>query len=136
MQKTAVVAVDYVVWRPKLKVYEKRISKHFAHDEDQACDIGDTVRIKWIRRRSKNKHYNVEEILKKVNVYSKSLGEQEVQKAKQPSLYSSRSELAAAELQQARERLQKLQELKQAYDQSEATAHMAAQHSSDSSSSS
>lgn len=28
MQKTAVVAVNYVVWVPKYKVYEKRTSRH------------------------------------------------------------------------------------------------------------
>ncbi len=123
MQKTVVVAVDYVVWQPKLKVYEKRISKHFAHDEEQACDIGDTVRIKWIPRRSKHKHYNVEQILKKVNVYSPSMGEAEVQKAAESPLKGlSRAELAQAELQAARERLQQLRQLKQAYEQTEAAA--------------
>lgn len=40
MQKTVVVAVDRVVWYPKQKTYVKRTSKHFAHDEEQACDIG------------------------------------------------------------------------------------------------
>lgn len=133
MQKTVVVAVDYVVWRPKLKVYEKRMSKHFAHDEDQACDIGDTVRIKWTQRRSKHKHYNVEEVLKKVHVYSPSLGEAEVYKAAgQPLKDLSRVDLATAELQQAQERLQKLQELKAAFEQSEAAAQMVASSSSSS----
>lgn len=127
MQKTVVVAVDYVVWQPKLKVYEKRVSKHFAHDEAQACDIGDTVRIKWVPRRSKHKHYNVEQILKKVNVYSPSLGAAEVQKAAEsPHTGLSRAELAEAELQRARERLQQLQQLKAAYEQTEAAAQLAA----------
>lgn len=126
MQKTVVVAVDYVVWQPKLKVYEKRISKHFAHDEEQACDIGDTVRIKWTQRRSKHKHYNVEEILKKVQVYSASLGAAEVQKAaEQPYKGLSRTDIAEAELQQAQQRLQQLQQLKAEYEQSEAAAKLA-----------
>jgi small subunit ribosomal protein S17 len=73
MQKTVVVAVDYVVWRPKYKKYEKRTSKHFAHDEEQACDIGDTVRIRWMQRRRKHKNYNVENILRKVSVYTPAL---------------------------------------------------------------
>jgi small subunit ribosomal protein S17 len=127
MQKTVVVAVDYVVWQPKLKVYEKRISKHFAHDEDQSCDIGDTVSIKWIPRRSKHKHYNVEKILKKVNVYQSALGAAEVQKAaEQPHKDLSRTDIAEAELLHARQRLQQLQELKAAYEQSEAAAQLAA----------
>lgn len=28
MQKTVVVAVSYVVWMPKYKVYQKRVSRH------------------------------------------------------------------------------------------------------------
>lgn len=28
MQKTVVVAVNYAVWVPKYKVYEKRVSRH------------------------------------------------------------------------------------------------------------
>jgi hypothetical protein len=28
MQKTVVVAVSYVVWIPKYKVYQKRVSRH------------------------------------------------------------------------------------------------------------
>lgn len=127
MQKTVVVAVDYVVWQPKLKVYEKRISKHFAHDEGQECNIGDTVRIKWVPRRSKHKHYNVEQVLRKVNVYSPDLGAAEVEKAAQPAHAGlTRADLAQAELQQARERLQQLQQLKAAYEQEEAAAQLAA----------
>lgn len=129
MQKTVVVAVDYVVWQPKLKVYEKRISKHFAHDEEQACDIGDTVRIKWVPRRSKHKHYNVEQILRKVNVYSPDLGAAAAQanKAAQASHSGrTRADRAQAELQEARERLQQLQQLKAAYEQTEAAAQLAA----------
>lgn len=137
MQKTVVVAVDYVVWQPKLKVYEKRISKHFAHDEAQSCDIGDTVRIKWVQRRSKHKHYNVEEILQKVNVYTPSLGAAEVQRAADQPLHSlSRKDIAEAELQQAKQRLQQLQELKAKYEQSEAAARLAGSGSHGSSSNS
>ena len=33
MQKTVVVAVSYLAYRPKLKLYEKRTAKHFAHAE-------------------------------------------------------------------------------------------------------
>jgi ribosomal protein S17 len=36
MQKTVVVAVDRLVWVPKLKVFERRTSRHLAH-----CDAAD-----------------------------------------------------------------------------------------------
>jgi small subunit ribosomal protein S17 len=138
MQKTVVVAVDYVVWRPKIKMYEKRTSKHFAHDERQACDIGDTVRIKWTRRRSKHKSYAVEEILRKVNVYSPEFGAQQVAAATQAAAAGSRSRVDIAEEQykQAQERLLRLQSLRAEYDQDQAAAELAGGGSSGNSSSS
>lgn len=81
MQKTVVVAVDRVVWQHKLKMYQKRTSKHFAHDEEQSCDIGDVVKISWVRRMSKHKHYKVDNILKKVHVYTPELGQAAVDAA-------------------------------------------------------
>jgi ribosomal protein S17 len=36
MQKTVVVAVDRLVWVPKLKVFERRTSRHLAH-----CELGE-----------------------------------------------------------------------------------------------
>jgi small subunit ribosomal protein S17 len=138
MQKTVVVAVDYVVWRPKNKIYEKRTSKHFAHDERQACDIGDTVRIKWTRRRSKHKNYAVEEILRKVNVYSPEFGAQQVAAATQEAAAAgSRSRLVIADEQykQAQERLLRLHSLRADYDQDQAAAELVGGSSSSSSSS-
>eukprot|EP00879_Flechtneria_rotunda_P010014 GHRR01010470.1.p1 GENE.GHRR01010470.1~~GHRR01010470.1.p1 ORF type:complete len:155 (+),score=33.37 GHRR01010470.1:124-588(+) len=118
MQKTVVVAVDYVVWQPKLKVYEKRTSKHFAHDEEQECNIGDTVRIKWIQRRSKHKSYIVEEILRKVNVYTPELGTAAAEAAAADSQDRlSRIKLADAQLEQATARLRKLKSMRKFYEQ-------------------
>jgi hypothetical protein len=37
-----------------------------AHDEQQECNIGDTVRIRWCKRISKHKSYNVAEVLQRV----------------------------------------------------------------------
>lgn len=76
MQKTVVVAVSYMAYLPKLKTYEKRTAKHFAHaDGDHAgLNIGDVVRIKWARRMSKHKHYQVSEVLRRANVYAPELG--------------------------------------------------------------
>lgn len=123
MQKTVVVAVDYVVWQPKLKVYEKRTSKHFAHDEQQACNIGDTVRIGWTRRRSKHKHYAVEEILRKVNVYSPALGQAAAERADAAPPVS-RTEASEADYAAAQRRLAAL---RAAYAQDAAAAQLAAE---------
>lgn len=126
MQKTVVVAVDYVVWRPKLKVYEKRTSKHFAHDEKQECNIGDTVRIDRTLRRSKHKSYLVRNILKRVNVYTPELGAAAAAEAALASKQHSQSrvELAGAEYQVAQQRFQKLKELKEQYQQQLAASQL------------
>lgn len=107
MQKTVVVAVDYLVWRPKLKVHQKRTAKHFAHDEGQECNIGDMVRIRWIPRRSKHKHYTVEERLHKVDVLTP---EAAAKGAVQAHAGMSQAALAEAQLAQAKMRLQTLQQ--------------------------
>jgi small subunit ribosomal protein S17 len=65
MDKTVVVAVDYV---RRHRLYHKRItrtSKFMAHDEQNACKIGDTVRIEETRPMSKNKTWIVREVLER-----------------------------------------------------------------------
>ncbi len=65
MDKTVVVAVQRTRRHP---LYGKviRISKRYkAHDEDNACQMGDEVRIVESRPYSKDKHFRVEEILKR-----------------------------------------------------------------------
>ena len=63
MDKTIVVAVDYV---RRHRLYHKRItrtSKFMAHDERNQCQEGDLVRIEETRPISKNKHWIVREVL-------------------------------------------------------------------------
>jgi small subunit ribosomal protein S17 len=65
MDKTVVVAVDYVRRHP---LYHKRItrtSKLQAHDEKNECKAGDIVRIEETRPMSKNKRWVVREILER-----------------------------------------------------------------------
>src|SRR4051794_35560783 len=65
MDKTVVVAVDYV---RRHRLYHKRItrtSKFMAHDEQNACQEGDIVRIEETRPLSKNKNWIVREVLEK-----------------------------------------------------------------------
>lgn len=65
MDKTVVVAVDYV---RRHRLYHKRItrtSKFFAHDERNECKPGDIVRIEEARPMSKNKRWIVREIVER-----------------------------------------------------------------------
>ena len=65
MEKTVVVAVDSVRRHP---LYHKRItrtSKFLAHDEQNACNPGDIVRIEETRPLSKRKRWIVREIVER-----------------------------------------------------------------------
>lgn len=65
MDKTVVVAVDYVRRHP---LYHKRItrtSKFMAHDERNECKPGDVVRIEETRPLSRNKRWIVREIVER-----------------------------------------------------------------------
>jgi small subunit ribosomal protein S17 len=63
MDKTVVVAVDFV---RRHRLYHKRItrtSKFMAHDERNECKIGDVVRIEETRPMSRHKNWIVREVL-------------------------------------------------------------------------
>lgn len=45
MDKTAIVKVESNVMHPVFKKYIKRHKKYAAHDANNACEIGQTVRI-------------------------------------------------------------------------------------------
>ena len=65
MDKTVVVAVDYVRRHP---LYHKRItrtSKFMAHDENNLCRPGDIVRIEETRPLSRHKRWIVREIVER-----------------------------------------------------------------------
>ena len=65
MDKTAVVAVE-VVTRHRLYGRTLRRSRSFkAHDENNRCQIGDTVLIAESRPLSKDKHWVVQDILRR-----------------------------------------------------------------------
>ena len=57
MQKTIVVLVERTVRHPKYGKILRRRSKIHAHDENQVCKIGDTVRIAEYRPISKTKRW-------------------------------------------------------------------------------
>ena len=65
MDKTVVVAVEE---KSKHPLYKKTIAtthKFKAHDENNECGIGDTVRIVETRKLSKDKNWRVAEIVEK-----------------------------------------------------------------------
>jgi len=59
MDKTVVVAVTRLFQHPVYKKTVKRVTKFKAHDEQNKCDIGDTVKIIEIRPLSKEKRWAV-----------------------------------------------------------------------------
>ncbi|ESQ48006.1 hypothetical protein EUTSA_v10021804mg [Eutrema salsugineum] len=70
MQKSVVVAVDRLFHNKLYNRYVKRTSKFMAHDEKDACNIGDRVKLDPSRPLSKHKHWIVSEIIKKARIYS------------------------------------------------------------------
>ena len=65
MDKTIVVAIEDHVKHPLYKKIVKRTIKLKAHDEQNACGIGDTVMIMETRPISKDKRWRVVEIIEK-----------------------------------------------------------------------
>lgn len=65
MDKTVVVAVEGRVKHPLYKKIVKRTSKLKAHDENNECSIGDTVKVMETRPLSKEKRWRVINIVEK-----------------------------------------------------------------------
>jgi len=66
MDKTIVVAVKDKVKHPIYKKTINKTSKFKAHDENNMCDIGDTVMIAETRPLSKDKNWRLVKIVEKV----------------------------------------------------------------------
>ena len=65
MDKTIVVTVEDRVAHPLYKKIIKRTYRLKAHDENNECKIGDTVRVMETRPLSKDKRWRVVEIVEK-----------------------------------------------------------------------
>lgn len=63
MQKTIVVAVEDHVKHPLYNKIVKRTYKLKAHDENNDCNIGDTVKVMETRPLSKDKRWRLVEII-------------------------------------------------------------------------
>ena len=68
MDKTVVVAVETLRHHPLYKKVIKRAVKYKAHDENNKCGQGDTVRIIETRPLSRQKRWRVAEIITKGEV--------------------------------------------------------------------
>ena len=65
MDKTIVVAVEDHVQHPLYNKIVKRTYKLKAHDEENQCGIGDTVKVMETRPLSKDKRWRLVEIIEK-----------------------------------------------------------------------
>ena len=63
MDKTVVVAVENRFPHPIYKKTVSRTKRYKAHDEDNACKVGDRVRITETRPLSRTKRWAVAEVL-------------------------------------------------------------------------
>jgi len=65
MDKSIVVAVKRKVKHPIYGKFINKTKKLMAHDEENSCNIGDTVRISETRPLSKNKAWRLIEIIER-----------------------------------------------------------------------
>ena len=65
MDKTITVMVERRVLHPLYKKYLRRSTKFHAHDENNECNIGDTVEIASCRPLSKSKNWTLTNIVER-----------------------------------------------------------------------
>ncbi|HDZ41467.1 MAG TPA: 30S ribosomal protein S17 [Bacteroidetes bacterium] len=66
MDKSITVAVKRKVKHPVYGKFVNRTKKLLAHDEENTCNIGDTVRIMETRPLSKRKSWRLVEVIERV----------------------------------------------------------------------
>jgi small subunit ribosomal protein S17 len=65
MNKTVIVSVERLVKHPMYQKYIRRQTKFAAHDQTNACRIGDKVQITESRPLSRSKRWRVSKIVEK-----------------------------------------------------------------------
>ena len=65
MDKTVVVAIEEYTKHPVYGKVIKRTKKYKAHDEENACQTGDKVKIMETRPLSKEKNWRVVQVIEK-----------------------------------------------------------------------
>jgi len=68
MDKTVVVRVERLVRHPRYGKVLRRTKKYKVHDEENACRVGDIVRIVESRPLSREKRWSVEEIVRRSGI--------------------------------------------------------------------
>ena len=66
MEKSIVVAIERKVKHELYGKFLKKTSKFIAHDEENTCNEGDTVKIMETRPLSKNKNWRLVELIESV----------------------------------------------------------------------
>ncbi len=66
MDKSIVIAVKRKVKHPIYGKFVNKTTKFTAHDQENTCNIGDTVKIMETRPLSKNKSWRLVEIVERV----------------------------------------------------------------------
>jgi small subunit ribosomal protein S17 len=66
MEKSIVVLVERKVKHPLYGKFVKKSTKFIAHDDENSCNEGDTVKIMETRKMSKNKNWRLVDIIERV----------------------------------------------------------------------
>ena len=66
MDKSIIVAVKRKIKHPVYGKYVNKTNKFHAHDDENTCSIGDTVRIMETRPLSKTKSWRLVEVIERV----------------------------------------------------------------------
>ena len=65
MEKSIVIAVKTKIKHPIYGKFVNKTSKFMAHDEENTCNVGDTVKISETRPLSKSKRWRLVEIIER-----------------------------------------------------------------------
>ena len=65
MAKSIVISVKQKIKHPIYGKFVNKTSKFMAHDEENTCNVGDTVKISETRPLSKNKRWRLIEIIER-----------------------------------------------------------------------
>ena len=65
MEKSIVISVKQKIKHPIYGKFVNKTSKFMAHDEENTCNVGDTVKISETRPLSKNKRWRLVEIIER-----------------------------------------------------------------------
>ncbi|MCK4992148.1 MAG: 30S ribosomal protein S17 [Bacteroidales bacterium] len=65
MEKSIVISVKQKVKHPIYGKFVNKTSKFMAHDEENTCNVGDTVKVSETRPLSKSKRWRLVEIIER-----------------------------------------------------------------------